>query len=405
MALTHSAPPIVLDSLTMLLDANNYKSSQSYAKNLMQVNPTPTSTSSYQTTSGTIVYDSINRAVLFEADTVAAWGMWWGNSKAFNGTFDITAQYTASFEWKSESQFPSSNYLFQIADAPFSAPSTSTSLISNSTAIGDGWYRFSYTFTPSNSGVTANYRIYNPVNTGTLKTKFWWRKLQLELGSTSTTFIDESVPARWLDLSGSNNNPLNYNNTVIYKDTKGVAYWDFVNTTSSIGSGNMAPGAQAGFTMTTNPIPTSGNFTISAWIKSPPGSGQLGLFSNAGSTDGFRFGPSNADMYFLIGYQTYNEGGISYLSAQPSNKWFNVVGVFNRNNLLVSCYVNGVFQNSASISSGSAATSTSANPGIVRSGCCSLWTGKLSHFSTYSKALSAAEILQNYNALRARYGL
>jgi hypothetical protein len=157
--------------------------------------------------------------------------------------------------------------------------------------------------------------------------------------------------------------------------------------------------------MNTNPVPTSGNFTISTWVKSPPGSGQTGLFANAGSTDGFRFGVNSSHMYFLIGYQSYNEGSISYLSAQPSNKWFNVVAVFDRNNLLVSCYVNGVFQNSASIFPLSAATSSGANPGIVRAGCCSIWNGKLSYLSTYRKALSATEILQNYNALRARYGL
>lgn len=405
MALSHSTPTIVLDSLTMLLDANNYKSSQSYAKNLMQVNPAPTSTTSYNTTSGTIVYDSVNQAVLFEANVSANWGIWWGNSKTFNGTLNTTVQYTASFEWKSESQYSSSNYLFQISNAEGSLVAASANLQTNSTAIGDGWYKFSYTFTPTNSGSTAYYRIYMTQDTGTLKTKFWWRKLQLELGSSATTFVDESIKPSWIDLSNNNNNAINYNNTILYKEPSGVVYWDFINTTSTIPSGNIAPGAQSGFTMSTNPVPSSGNFTISTWVKNPPGSGQTGLFANAGSTDGFRFGVNSSHMYFLIGYQSYNEGAISYLSAQPSNTWFNVVAVFNRSNLLISCYVNGVFQNSTSIFPLSAERSSGFNPGIVRSGCCSIWTGKLSYLSTYSKALSAAEILQNYNALKTRYGL
>lgn len=405
MALTHSTPPIILDSLTMLLDANNYKSSQSYAKNLMQVNPTPTSITSYNTTSGTITYDSANQAVLFEANTSAVWGIWWGNSKTFNGTLNTSIQYTASFEWKSENEYDISPLVFQISDAGAGNVVTQANLLTNSTSIGDGWYKFIYTFTPANSGLTAYYRILSPANTNNLKTKFWWRKLQLELGSSATTFIDESIASRWLDLSGNNNHAINYNNTIVYKETNGVEYWDFSGVGSSIPSGNRAQGADSGFTMSTNPVPTTGNFTISAWVKSPPGSGQTGLFANAGSTDGFRFGINSSDMYYLIGYQGYNEGGISYLSAQPSNKWFNVVGVFDRNNLLVSCYLNGVFQNSSSIYPASAAASSNFNPGIVRSACCSLWTGKLSHLSVYSKSLSATEILQNYNALKARYGL
>jgi hypothetical protein len=44
-------------------------------------------------------------------------------------------------------------------------------------------------------------------------------------------------------------------------------------------------------------------------------------------------------------------------------------------------------------------------PGLVRSACCGLYTGKIATFVAYNRALSADEITQNYNALRGRYGV
>jgi hypothetical protein len=186
-----------------------------------------------------------------------------------------------------------------------------------------------------------------------------------------------------------------------------VPCFNFAQVTSSIGSGNVAPGASAGFTLQSNPVPVNGSFTISTWLKNPNGAGQLGLFANAGGADGYRFGPSNTSLYYLIGSTsgTYKENYISYLSTLSASLWYNVVGVFDKTNNLVSCYVNGVLQGSDSIPNLTELPFSSIAPGIVRSGCCSLYTGKLANLSVYDTALSASVILSNFEANRSRYGI
>jgi len=288
----------------------------------------------------------------------------------------------------------------------------SANVFSNSTAIGNGWYRFSYTFTPLNSGSSAYFRvILNGINgvQERRKTYFMWRKLQLEISSSRTDFIDGSDPGVWNDITDNGNNALNYSvgTTNLFTDSLGVPYWDFSGVTSTLGSGNIAPGARMGFTMSGKyPVPLSGNFTITSWIKDPPVAGQLGLFANAGDADGFRYGPSNSSLYYLIGGaggDGYKENYINYLASLTAGTWNEVTAVYDRVNGFIYAYVNGVLQGSDAIPTNNTAT-TFKSPGIVRSACCSLWTGKLALISTYSRSLSASEILQNYNALKGRFG-
>jgi hypothetical protein len=81
------------------------------------------------------------------------------------------------------------------------------------------------------------------------------------------------------------------------------------------------------------------------------------------------------------------------------------VGVFDKTNNLISCYVNGVFQGSDSIPNLTGLPFSPIAPGIVRSGCCSLYTGKLANLSVYNTALSASTIKANFEANRSRYGI
>jgi hypothetical protein len=46
-----------------------------------------------------------------------------------------------------------------------------------------------------------------------------------------------------------------------------------------------------------------------------------------------------------------------------------------------------------------------AAPGIVRGGCCLLYTGKLAQFSVYNRVLDVSDIYSNYLATKGRFGL
>ena len=94
----------------------------------------------------------------------------------------------------------------------------------------------------------------------------------------------------------------------------------------------------------------------------------------------------------------------AFSSSLSSSLWYNVVAVYSRTTASVLLYLNGVFQNSASIPASQTAFSN-ATPGIVRSPCCGIYTGKLAVFSAYNTGLSASNIAQNFNALRVRFGI
>jgi hypothetical protein len=67
-------------------------------------------------------------------------------------------------------------------------------------------------------------------------------------------------------------------------------------------------------------------------------------------------------------------------------------------------YLNGVYQTATNMGVPQTAF-TNAAPGLVRSACCGLYTGKIATFVAYNRALSATEITQNFTALSGRYGI
>lgn len=206
----------------------------------------------------------------------------------------------------------------------------------------------------------------------------------------------------WNDLSGKNNHATMFGTVPVITD--GGASFDF-----STATGINAPNSSLGFTFASNMIPTTGSFTLSCWIKNPNTSGQVGLFSNSGAGDGYRFGVLTNGIYWLIG-PSYAEGGIGFLSALNAANWYNVTCVFDRSGTFhsgtpyIDLYLNGVFQNSATPSATQTAF-VNNSPGLVKSACCTIYTGKLAQFSAYNRALSATEIQQNFNATKGRFGL
>jgi hypothetical protein len=201
----------------------------------------------------------------------------------------------------------------------------------------------------------------------------------------------------WTDLSGRGNTATMYGSVPFSTDV--APCFDFATATG------VASNSSLGFTFGSNMIPTTGDFTFSCWVKNAPAStAQIGLFSNSGGGDGYRFGLNLNSVYFLIG-PTYSEGAISFSSTLSPSLWYNVVAVFSRTTASVLIYLNGVFQNSTGLPASQTAFNGAAVPGLVRSACCTLYTGKLAGFSAYGKALTATEIQQNFNALRSRFSI
>ena len=202
----------------------------------------------------------------------------------------------------------------------------------------------------------------------------------------------------WNDLSGRGNNATMYGTVPFETDV--VNCFNF-----STASGASSAASSLGFTFASNMIQRTGDFTLSCWIKNPnTSSGQVGLFSNAGGGDGYRFGVGTNGIYYLIG-PTYVESTISFSSTLNTTDWYYVTAVYDRTSSKnVRLFRNGVYQNAGSMNA-SQTEFTNATPGIVRSPCCGIYTGKLAIFQAYNKALTSEEVLQNFNALRGRFGV
>ena len=87
-----------------------------------------------------------------------------------------------------------------------------------------------------------------------------------------------------------------------------------------------------------------------------------------------------------------------------NNQWYHVVGVYDGTNAYV--YLNGTLDVSAA-STGPLRSipSDSVTVGFFTGSSAHYLTGKIPFARLYNKALSSTEILQNYNALKGRYGL
>ena len=88
------------------------------------------------------------------------------------------------------------------------------------------------------------------------------------------------------------------------------------------------------------------------------------------------------------------------------NTWYNLSLIANSSTGLVSFYINGVLDGSiaynGTLKQNAAATlSIGSDPGVARR----YWQGNVSNAQIYNRALSATEVLQNYNATKTRFGL
>jgi hypothetical protein len=209
-----------------------------------------------------------------------------------------------------------------------------------------------------------------------------------------------------------------------------VALWDAGNTRSYIGSGttwNDLTGNNLTMTTVNSPTFSSGSFafngstqyasatnstlldnqtfTVSVWVK-----------TNATTQNGFWFekGTVNAQYALfqegtLIKCRINNGSGVIdtiapvTASFMNTTSWFNVVFTFVTGSQV--CYIN-----SSVAGTGTTAATIPVNSGGMWIGVYGgtggyYFNGSIAQVKIYNRALSAAEVRQNYNALRGRFGL
>jgi hypothetical protein len=222
--------------------------------------------------------------------------------------------------------------------------------------------------------------------------------LVLALDAANTkSYISGSTT--WNDLSGNGNNGSLVNGPTFSSINNGSILFD--------GNDDRIDSTTA------NIVPNS--WTAGCWVINTKTSGASVFIAKSG-------GAPNYDQNFVLGWSsTLNNrfyisgktiGGVYFSSCTSSfsplsNSIYNVVGTFDSNTTTLSLYVNGVLDNTNIV--GSTFTTGSNLP--VQIGCSDGNTpgnfakGTIYNTQIYNRALSAAEIQQNYNGQKSRFNL
>ena len=192
-----------------------------------------------------------------------------------------------------------------------------------------------------------------------------------------------------------------------WTDLSGRGYTGtLVNATySNANGGNIVfNGTNSKVTFPSTNIPINGVATISLWFKSTSGTVYQNMFDTPDNSSGVWItlnGGSVQPGLITAGWSTLS----NYLTASYSaNTWYNLVLVGD-NNVGASLYLNGTLVASNTIKNvPSIIDLNTSRLGNVDGDRASEWfSGNISNFSVYNRALSAAEIAQNYDALKVRY--
>ncbi len=195
----------------------------------------------------------------------------------------------------------------------------------------------------------------------------------------------------WNDLSGTNNNGTLVNNVGFSSNNSGSLVFDGVDDYCDVGvSSTLKPSY----------------ITVSSWIKFNAISSNNRVLSdwhqNGNSGDRWIFiTPTSTQVQWYVHTSSGGDVGIPY--TVNLNQWYNLTGTFDGSATVL--YVNGSLISSA-LKSGILVSGSAQSVRVGRQAeTGGSHNGSIASVKMYNRALSAAEIQQNFNALRGRYGL
>lgn len=188
----------------------------------------------------------------------------------------------------------------------------------------------------------------------------------------------------WNDASGNNNNGTLTNGPTYNSSNLGSIVFDGIDDYVDCGN---ATSLQLATTL-----------TLESWCN-PTSTSGLGNMIQKNQNGGYRFRIQNGDLW------AYSNGNYALASGAicTNNNWWHCVATFGPSGIV--CYVNGT----QVASTGTAYTPSSVTVGNLQIGCYApgseTFNGRISIARIYNRVLTVAEILQNFNATRGRYGI
>ena len=147
--------------------------------------------------------------------------------------------------------------------------------------------------------------------------------------------------------------------------------------------------------------------TYECWIKllgTPPGSSDGYLFGRSGYHEGImHYKASNNIIGAITWYNDVTNSGMTYTGAL--NTWYHVVYVANVETAMRYLYINGSIQSSATLTKQLRQYTSGTGYYIGGASIDYVSNAIVSSAKAYSRALTDAEILQNFNATRKTYGV
>lgn len=251
------------------------------------------------------------------------------------------------------------------------------------------WQRISITLNCTNTSMTF-YLIDWGGTYGADNSSWQVTMPQVEAGSFATPFVDgtRSNTQALIDLAG--NNTLTTNSLTYASDNT----FSFNGTSDYISCGNFGAFYSQG--------------TISFWMNSATLSNYPNPFHThfQGGNAGIRFEESVSGNNFgvVIGNDAGSYSAHVYMTtSMTANTWYHVTLTWNTSSNIATGYLNGVqVFNEAQTLWATTMPSVTIGNGFnnVR-----FWNGKINAVQIYNRALTAAEVAQNFNALRGRYGI
>jgi hypothetical protein len=180
----------------------------------------------------------------------------------------------------------------------------------------------------------------------------------------------------WTNLSGLGNNGTLTNGPTFSSSNRGSIVFDgvddYITSSFSTSSGQAV--------------------TYEGWLFSTETTGTYRMFLDSNAS-------SPRIQWFVTGTIEF-DNGIHRTSSVYRNQWVHVAYSKPSGSSGASFYVNGQFENS-----GPPYTLSAVTPSWFNRVTADTWAGRCSIIRSYNRALSAAEIRQNFNALRGRFGI
>ena len=206
----------------------------------------------------------------------------------------------------------------------------------------------------------------------------------------------------WTDLSGQGNNGTLVNGVGYSGDNLGYLSFDSTD--------NYAYSSLPSVVPITNP------YTFELWAYWPTGGSWhtgIGVANELfviGSNFGDAFDSSNPALGIIardvnggtIALYSWANGFFAPYAPPLRDTWYHIVGVFGSGTNQSKLYVNGELKSTGTLT----ATGTTTYTGIsIGGGYYGFSDKRISNVKLYTKSLTAAEIQQNFNATRGRFGI